>query len=669
MQQVVDGVSVRPSNNADKRTQVSWSEIAIDGVPIPVRGSVRKQDLARFQSKITLGDYSFDSDPLLSTYNISSLTGGIGNEHLKEGVDDETYWTGTLETRYPGQITLLPKTWTFDGPLTDATNAYPLGDFPSDAPSFWAAFDSTLARWNIGTQTFDQMGNLTVSPVGKAVEFEDKLYIPLGGAGYATVDRGTYALTVTDADNMHVRSFTIWDNKLAALTDERYVRLKIEDAAWEAENANFRLPSASVPKHLVVYVNQQGAPTLYVVTNQDVYAYGRDETYLYRTQLQFPPHPDNGRAAANWRGESLYVSVGLGIHSYNGGIIGSMGPDGRYGLPAHLRGVVTDLAPEYNALLCLVQGMSDVDPGETQDWQMVDPMYEQNIRPYVERSAHAVLLRHTGSAWHPVWESDEVGLGATWVIVSRADNGYRMWWGYDGQMLTQKLPYAFQNPKQGLRAGVNEFENKGALITGWMDADMVAFDKLASHMEILLDDPLDNRLAVGKVTIRYQYDNNPGWYHLGDATHIGMTCMPFNISESEGSSGFSWGLPFRRIRFEVSATSDHILQSPVIRSVMLKFLKIPISQLSFQFDVDLDYAEQFKNSGAGDLSEFIRKKASSNRMSELLHRTDSYRVRVSQTQATDQTGYDLRSTMTVSAVEVKIPEHDWILAVDEEGAA
>lgn len=669
MQQYVDGVSARPSNNADKRTQVSWNEIAIDGLPIPVRGSVRKQDLARFQSKITLGDYSFDSDPLLSTYNISSLTGGIGNEHLKEGVDDETYWTGTLETRYPGQITLLPHTWTFLGPSTLHADAYPLGDFPSDAPAFWAAFDTTLARWDAVEQTFAQMGDLTARPVGKAVEFEDKLFIPLGGAGYATVDRDTLDLTVTDANNMHVRSFTIWDNKLAALTDERYVRLKIEGAAWEGENAAFRLPSGSVPKHLVVFVNQQGAPTLYVITNQDVYAYGRDETYLYRTQLQFPPHPDNGRAAANWRGESLYVSVGLGIHSYNGGIIGSMGPDSRYGLPAHLRGIVTDLAPEYNNLLCLVQGASNVGLNETQDWQFNDPMYEQNIRPYVERDAHSVLLRHSGSSWHPVWESDESGRSATWVIVSRADNQYQMWWGYDGKMLMQKLPYAFQNPKQGLRAGVNEFASKGSLITGWMDADMVAFDKLASHMEILLDDPLENRLSVGKVTIRYQYDNNPGWYHLGVATHIGMTCMPFNVDESEGSTGFSWGLSFRRIRFEVVAESDHILSSPVIRSVMLKFLKIPISQLSFQFDVDLDFSDQFKNQGAGDLAEFIRSKASSHKMSELLHRDGSYRVRISQTQATDQTGYDLRSTMTVSAVEVRIPEHDWILAPDEEGAA
>jgi hypothetical protein len=667
MQQVVHGVSVKPSNNADKRTQVSWSEVAIDGVPIPVRGgSVRKQDLARFQSKITLGDYSFDSDPLLSTYNISSLTGGMGNEHLKEGVDDETYWTGTLETRYPGQITLLPRTWTYSGPLANAGNAYPIADFPSDAPSFWAVFDTTLTRWNIGTNTFDQMGDLTAFPVGKGVEFEDKLYIPLGNAGYATVDKGTYVLNVLT--DLHVRSFTIWDNKLAALTMERYVRLKIEGAAFEAENAAFRVPSGSVPRQLVVFVNQQGAPTLYIVTNTDLYAYGRDETFLYRTQLQFPPHPDNGRAACNWRGESLYVSVGLGIHSYNGGIIGSMGPDSRYGLPAHLRGVVTDLAPEYNNLLCLVQGMGTVDPNESQDWQIGDAMYEQNVRPFIERDAHAVLLRYNGNSWHPAWESEDAGRLATWVMVSRADNRYQMWWGYDGKMLTQKLPYAFQNPKQGLRAGVNEFEGSGDLITGWMDADMVAFDKLASHMEILLDDPLENRLAVGSVTIQYQYDNNPGWYHLGDATHIGMTCMPFNVSESEGSTGFSWGLPFRRIRFKIAAASGHIMQSPVIRSVMLKFIKIPISQLSFTFDVALDFSEDFKNSGAGELADFIRSKASANYYSEFAHRTDTYRVRISQTQSTDQTGYDLRSTMSVSAVEVRIPPHDWIDVVDEDVA-
>lgn len=86
-------------NLSDRPTQTDQYEVVIDGVSYPVEGPISVDPLSRFQPKNTFGDYSEDSDPLQSAAIWRSFTGGIGQEELKEGVDDETYWTGTLETR------------------------------------------------------------------------------------------------------------------------------------------------------------------------------------------------------------------------------------------------------------------------------------------------------------------------------------------------------------------------------------------------------------------------------------------------------------------------------------------------------------------------------------------------------------------------------------------
>lgn len=138
-------------------------------------------------NKVTFYDYSQDSDPLLSVIVWSSFTGGIGTETLKEGVDDETYWTGTSETRYPGMVTLPALTHEISAPSGDVSTVASLADF-ARAPSLWCSFNEALARWNETNGEFDAIGTLANAPVNKAVEYNNLLWIPLGLGGYATVD-------------------------------------------------------------------------------------------------------------------------------------------------------------------------------------------------------------------------------------------------------------------------------------------------------------------------------------------------------------------------------------------------------------------------------------------------------------------------------------------------
>lgn len=638
--------------------QAGPSIIKLAGRNLAVLGMPSVQDLARFQSKITFGDYSFDSDPLMSTWSMRSFTGGIGNETLKEGVDDETYWTGTLETRYPGMISLLAYTWEFGSPAPfTPSQAFPLGDFPASDPSFYVAFDGRVAKWNNATRAFVDVGNLTASPANKAVEYNDLLYVPLGATGYATV---TAAGVITvDATLGGVVAFCLWDNQIAALTTTGKVRFNYRTTGWATIAAGLELPSGVVPRSLVVFINQQQTPTIHVVTDTDVWALDRDNSRLYRTQLQFPKHPSQGRGSTNWRGESMYVSVGLGIHAYNGGIVSAMGPDGRYGLPDGLRGSIVDLEPEYNALIATIKGES-VASVETQTWQVTPLAYEDDDPYSTGSQALSVILRWVQTGWHPVWQSASASGVPSRAFVSRANSEYRLWWGYGNKMFYQKLPIGFHNPKVGLKAGINEFAETGSLTTGWFDADMPAFRKLGSHVELNMADVFGTGLPTGTISMYYQIDQDTTWTLLGTTSRTGKAVFPMNLQPRESSDTFAVGTEFTRLRFryDFSRPAGNPLFSPILENALFKFIKLPLSQLSFRFTIDLSQDRDFMGEGPGSTADFIRLLASGKEYVELIHRDQAYRGRVAQTQSSEATGYDQRSSMTINFIVVDVPSEN-----------
>jgi len=642
--------NIAPVSREDDITTPSET-VRLAGKILPLTGPPNVTGNGRFQGKVTFGDYSHDSDPITSSWVIASLVGGIGNEHLKEGVDDETYWTGSLETRHPGMITLLPETLEFTGPVTGA--AYPLGDFPPTSPQFYCTFGSTIARFNVGTQEFDSIGVLPGVPVGKGVVYANKMWIPLGINGYATLDSDGDIQTETDLNVVH---FSYWDNKLAALTTENALRIKFGELPWEDEEDDLILPAGALPRRLVVFRNQEGYPTLHLITSEGVWAYDRQNQILMQTELQYPRHPSQGRAACNWRGEALYVSVGIGIHMYTGGLINSMGPDGRYGLPENLRGTITDLEPEYNALLALVQG-STVTGEKNQDYTLATGQYGDRLDPFPDSVSYSSLLRWTGRAWHPAWLSDDATGTPTWAYVSIASNEYYLWWGYGSTMLRQKLPLDQYTPLQGMRVGESRFAQRGELLTGWFDADMPAYDKLASHIEVVLDDVLGNGRSTGKVQVYMQKDYSTAWTLVGDATKPGRTVLPFNLVERAGGP-FRDGQSFRRVRFRLVFSSTNPLYSPVLSSFQIRFLKLPVPSLSWTINVDLQHPS-FLNQGARELTEFLRGLSSGNQFHEFIHRDQSYSVRVAQTTGHEMTGKDNRATMQLSLIEIKVPDDEF----------
>jgi hypothetical protein len=685
-----------PHGDHSADTQTGNAEVRIGDYWYPILGGVSEQPLARWPPKVTFGDYAKDSDPLVSAYVMGSFTGGIGNFKIKAGVEDDTYWTGTLETRYPEGPTLLPLSEPFGSDNDDYDSVLPLGDFPAADPTLLVAFDADLHSWNAEDSVFEFESALAFTPVDRGVEFQEEFWIPFGADGYTVLDN---TLTATDATDIHPIQFIVWDKKLMALTTEGHLRQRDTvandwfDTEWATSGENRTLPSGNLPRRMVNFINASGVPTLHVVTNNLVFAYDKDGDELYETKLDYPRHPDQGRAAANWRGDFMFVNVGLGIHGYNGSIITAMGPDGRHGLPAHLRGTIVDLVAEYNALLALIQGNPNEAAAVTDEgYVSVAPLYGNQdtwaISGYPYLPTYSSIYRWSNSQWHPVWESPDATGFPTLMYISQANEEYNLWWGYGNQMYRQRLPVDFQNPKQSLLSQSRKFSPSGNLITGWFDADMTAFYKLASHIEVNMEDVTGLGDTGGSVTVSYQIDDDTAWRNLGTAQHVGRTNMTFANEPREVGNPFSRGRSFRRIRFRIAMNQRSTpapegeteeqaavrietdkYTSPLTDSIVFKFHKVPEQSLSWQFVISLTHEDGYKGVGNETLVEYLYDRLVVADFFEFGYRNEVFRVRSAQSAGDRGTGWDDRGNYNVNIVEVRTGpdrEGDITLYVDSE---
>ena len=82
----------------------SYNEVILNGIPLKTRGPVADTNLSVFGGKVVTGDYTKDSNPTLSAWVTSDLSGGLGVEDANEGVDQNRYLIGTLYPRFPNMI-------------------------------------------------------------------------------------------------------------------------------------------------------------------------------------------------------------------------------------------------------------------------------------------------------------------------------------------------------------------------------------------------------------------------------------------------------------------------------------------------------------------------------------------------------------------------------------
>lgn len=635
----------------DVNDRADPESIILGGVKVPIYG-VNYVDLSRFEQKLTIGDYSRDSDMLLSAWITTTWIGGALVDDLLEGVTDQRYRIGTLHTRHPGQLA-LPALTSAIQPLGTHPVTRVLGDFQDRC---YLSNGSALERLVITDATYGDAVTEAVAPLNGvpqsgAVAYQGKLYLPLGTDGIDTFD----GAAVTNDPAIQAVSLCLWDTKLFALDLAGKIHT-FDGTSWAAPVPGAAIPADRTPRNLVWFYDRDGQPTVFVVTDQDLWGWEPTTGVLHPARLRFPRHPDAGLGAVEWRDDGLYITLGVGIMRYStGGVISPEGLDRDDGLPYEYRGRIVALGAEYNALYALVEGLPVAS--EPPDNLLLDGgPFENGIAIPPESPSKCSLWLFNEAGWSMEWETgDELLANATSVVISQAQGFYRVLWAAGGKLFWQALPRSFHGPKQKVKDLTARFAPAGYLETGRFDANMTGFRKLASHLEVNVYNPRDGKPMGGVVNVLYRTDEQTAFRPLGTVSSFGRNILPFNL----GADGFPRGEAFGWIefRYEFVRAAD-VGNTPIVDSTVMKFIKLPLQGRSWVFEVPLDQ-EYLGYLGPTELAAHLTHLTTSESFTEMIHAGDRYRVRVAQTQGSEATGYDQTKSVTLNVVEADIPGYAW----------
>lgn len=613
-----------------------YDVVRIDDMPFRVVNGVQTQNLSVFQRKFVIGDYTKDSHPLLSSWIVSDLSGGHGIWDLQEGADSARFRWGVLEARRPRQITIPPKVTTYAGPNTDL--CYPLGDIGGVA---YFVFGGAIAYWDAANAVMVDTGDvLTSGVVNRPVVWKGDMYIPGGSSGYDVWDGSA----VSASASPDVQDFLIFSDSLLAVDVNGQLHQSTDGTTWTNLGSEAALP-AGTPRKLLMYYDRSGVPTPFLVTDRSLWAIDLSGPSMYQTELQYPPHRDQGLGSAVWRGD-LFTSVGMGVFRYNGDTVSSVGLDRDHGLPSEIRGRIVDLCNEYNSLWALVENANETVGSleEVWEWNSFDDEFSSNLT-----SSRSSLHQFTGFGWHCVWESTGEYQNPTWMMVTSTDDEYRLWWGVGGTAATIKMPIDFANARAVIESGDMEFAETGYFYTGHFDAGMGNYLKIANAVRIRA-----RHMDYGdriRVTYYCGCADNPVETTLGEVTTNGDTVLYFGSADPV--TGKSVGAPFREmeLRFYFERGTE-VTSAPIMESCTLTFLKVMPGSLSWTMQVDM--SAPFMGNNPDTMDAKLTELLLSDGFFTFEHQGYAFRARLAMVSGSDYTGYgDDRKVRTLNILEIR----------------
>ena len=617
-------------------TVAAYDEVILGGTAFKcVNSQVNVQELGTFERKITIGDYTKDSQNLLSTWIISDLSGGHGiSDHITDATVNR-YRYATLDVSRPNMWTkrLLVSTET-----GTAGAFWPLGDLLySGNVEMYGAFGTDLHIWTESTDTWtDTTSNLAAAPVNNGVAFAGtgtlRLFIPLGATGYDTYTGAAHASVAASGSTPAAKEFVILSKMLVCLDTSNQLWWTTDGTAWTSFGADGKVDTSLTAYRLDTYRDGMDNPTLVISTNGGVWTFDPAGPTLYQQDLQYPMHPDQGLAATVWRG-NYYVSVGMGIHDWNSGsgTISAMGLDRDDGLPYlySFNSKIVDLFGSYNDLYALVQGST------------ADSIYP---------SVH----RWTGFGWHAVWEASGTAT-VTRLYVSQARSTYRLWFGGGNNSYTSILPRSYTNPKVLIsNSETTDYPLEASpgipglyVETGMNDMGMGGYRKIAHSVKVRTGFP--ETAPYNGIAVYYRTDEESAYTLL----HPDGTPYTPAIGSDEYEVFTYWfksdrtGVAFDEIELKLASQA-----TSAFKYMTMDFIKIPRRNKAWTMTFDL--SNSYDDTSPDTMATAIDDLIAADTITTMIHRGTTYYVRVASWSGTDFTGKgDDRGTRTVQILETR----------------
>ncbi len=219
-----------------------------------------------------------------------------------------------------------------------------------------------------------------------------------------------------------------------------------------------------------------------------------------------------------------------------------------------------------------------------------------------------------------------------------------MWWGFNGKLYNQSVPFDVLNPSQLSRF---EYDTSGYLETPWFDAQQSEVDKLALKLKVEVQDAS----STETVAVQYALDYSEDYTSMGTITSNGTTSYTF---------GSNVGTTFRAIKFKITLARETgttiaiMKKSPDVVSLTLEYRKKLPAKYGHAVEVNLN--ETYKGKDPKQLRAALISAIESNTLVEFTFRDDSggtrnYYVDVTSATAIEYTGHDERGSSRITLVE------------------
>ena len=566
------------------------NEIHLFGDFFPIMGDVKIKNAAQLAEKQVFGDFSKESDQVLSSWIIADQRGGIGVLEIDEKIHGDRVWFSTSHISTNGHMT-LPNL------ITDATNpgGADLQIVIEYQNTLYAVFGDKLYRRIEGSNTWSaSLGTLVEAPTD-AIVHKSKIYFACG-TDFNRYD-GTNLVTGASLNAAQPsRFFVEWVDRLYNLDNDGQMDYSSnEGVGWTADALSskpsgsftslFKYHDGASPKKVVIYLG----------TKEGLLEHDNGNTTWIDTGLPLPFHEHACKGSVWWR-ESAWIPSGMLIYKFD---IGSDGPtimpiglDRDDGVPPAYSGHITKLLAGHNYLYALIDA---TDEG-TRDLYGGDGDTGTGNAILIPATGFSWVARYDGHGWsivHVGTSSETPILAGT---LATANDAYRIWFGVDNTIKYADLSVSLENPTA---VSTSKFAASSENITGWFDNNESTATKLGIELNGLFSSMTDDEYIMIYYGLDYDEDT---W------TLLTNTDFPLGKITTSGQADFVFGnydegIAFKSIRFkeELIRGSTNTL-APDRRWLRLGFLPVLPVRWGFTVRVDCRRNYRFRNKKAMTLA-------------------------------------------------------------------
>ena len=644
------------------------NEIYLGGTYYPLNRPVQSVLASIYPAKVTIGDTTRDSNLRSSIISWSDWRGGIGVERMQGASDADRAWYSTCNLRHRHHLVLPALSTATTAQDADDTSIQGAITFIQDLGTVLYAGYSTAPYYY--SEANDRWTRVTHSSSAYSFPADptDSITVRMGGTDYVVVAHGggysyfSSATTVTDKTT-DAKFLTYWDDRLWGIdsTGQLWYTLTIDGTP--VNDAKLPVQNDYVTD-LFVGRDATGEQIIYAATKTGLYAHDFANQRWVETQFQLPFHNFNGVGSVRWR-DSIYTPSGLGIYKYingsNNAVITVMGPDRDDGIPATYRGTIRKLVGTHTELIAAIDATTAPGAQAATDipWQggATSGASSRSQNVIAASSGQSSIVAWNDTGWETKWiaPSAKAGKQVDVMLVSNAGKGdYRLWWGLDGQVYSQLIPFDVTNPSQLVAVEGTDYayESSGTHETPWFDAQQTEVDKLAIKLKVEVQDAS----ADETVAVSYATDYSTSYTALTTitSTTLGATegTQTFLLPTSDNPVGVS----FRSIKFKLTLArgSSDTTKSPDVVSLTLEYRKKLEAKYGHTVEVDLNTT--YKGNDPKQLRNNLVSSIESNTLQEFTFRDDgggtrNYYVDVTSATGIEYTGHDERGSSRITLVE------------------